>query len=245
VGSLGAAAFFSYEWGKPVVAGVGGAAVVNEAGLATRMREQYGSFAEPPLRRELVMSLQYLAHRAVSRTGLFWHVRGVYRGLSRAGLLVGSYGDPRENPEYGWRMTRTVRRRLAGREAWAREQLDWRRAAADRYLAGLGGLGFPRPAAPQDSEAVLARIPVPVSAKERVLASAARHGVEMGDWYGTPVHPLADDELATVGYRPGSCPNAEWAAAHVVTLPVRGSTRMDDVDRALDLLARLKASGDA
>ena len=246
VGSFGTAAIFSYEWGKPVVAGVGGAAVVNDAALAERMRIQYGSFTDPPLRREVVMSGQYLAHRAVSNVGRFWQIRALYRRLTRLGLMVGSHdADPRANPEYGWRMTRSVRRRLPVREAAARTGLDRRRHIAGRYRDGLDRLGFAAPAVPAGADAVLMRVPVVVTAKRRVLEAAARTGVELGDWFDTPVHPLSGPELESVGYAPRSCPDAEWLAAHVVTLPVRANTRPEDTDRALDLLARLRATGDA
>lgn len=246
LGTFGVAAFFSYEWGKPVVAGVGGTAVVNDATLAHDMRVNYGSFANPPLSRELMMSLQYLAHRAVSQTGLFWKVRAMYRKLSNMGLMVGSYDeDPGTNPEYGWRMTRTVRMRLARVEILARERLDWRREIATSYCTGLSELGLEVPVASADTNAVLMRIPVVVTAKRRVLEFAVQRRVEMGDWYNTPVHPLTGQELETVGYRQGSCPNAEWAAEHVVTLPVRTSTRLADVDRALELFSDSLISGNA
>lgn len=244
LGSFGAAAFFSYEWGKPVVAGVGGTAVVNDAALAHDMRANFRSFANPPMSREFVMSLQYLAHRAVSQTDLFWKVRAMYRVLSNMGLMVGSYDeDPGMNPEYGWRMTRTVRMRLSGCEMLARERLDWRREIAARYRAGFRQLGLEAITVGEDTDAVLLRVPVVVTAKRSVLQLAVQRGVEMGDWYGTPVHPLTGRELESVGYRQGSCPNAEWAANHIVTLPVRTNTRFADVDRALDLFSDSLVSG--
>jgi perosamine synthetase len=245
-GTRGAAAFFSYEWGKPVVAGVGGTAVVNDPELAARMRAQYGTFVRPPLSREFVMALQYLGHRAVSRLGILWKVRSLYRRLAGWGLVVGSYDDdPGINPEYGWRMTRTVQRRLASRTASARDLLDWRRTIAARYWTGLNRAGFAGLAVPDDAGMVLMRVPVTVADKQRVLRAAVDRDVELGDWFGTPVHPLVGKDLAAVGYVEGSCPNAEWAADRVVTLPVRADTRIRDVDRALDLLSDLHARGDA
>jgi dTDP-4-amino-4,6-dideoxygalactose transaminase len=244
LGTAGVAAFFSYEWGKPVVAGVGGLAVVNDAGLAATMREQYASFTAPPPRREIVMSAQYLAHRAATRAGLLWRLRTLYRSLAGLGLIVGSYeDDPGTSPEYGWRMSRTVRRRLPGRIRGAQAALGRRRRLAARYRAALTGLG---PALPETPEGpVPLRIPLEVGAKARVLREAAAAGVELGDWFTSPVHPFAGDDLAAASYRPGSCPHAEWAAEHVVTLPVRADTRLADADRALRLLARLQARGDA
>ena len=41
VGSRGVGAFYSYEWGKPVVCGVGGSARTNDPGLDARLRASY------------------------------------------------------------------------------------------------------------------------------------------------------------------------------------------------------------
>lgn len=247
LGTAGVAAFFSYEWGKPVVAGVGGLAVVNDAELAARMRAQYAIFTAPPPRREVVMSAQYLAHRAAAGTGLLWRLRPLYRRLAGRGLIVGSYADePDTSPEYGWRMSRTVRNRLPARIRGAQAALDRRRRLADRYRTALADLGLALPDAPEaPAGPVPLRIPLAVRAKARVLREAAAAGVDLGDWFTTPVHPFAGAGLAAVSYRPGSCPQAEWAAEHVVTLPVRAGTRPAAAEGALRLLARLQARGDA
>jgi dTDP-4-amino-4,6-dideoxygalactose transaminase len=244
LGTAGAAAFFSYEWGKPVVAGVGGLAVVNDPALATAMRDRYAAFTAPPLRREVLVTAQYLAHRIASRTGLLWRLRTLYRRLAGAGLIVGSYDDePGGSPEYGWRMSRTVRRRLPGRIRRAQQAVAGRRQVAARYRTGLQRLGLGRPGT--TSVTVPLRVPVAVDAKARVLRAAAEAGVEMGDWFTTAVHPFTGAGLRAVHYVPGSCPRAEWAADHLVSLPVRADTRAVDVDRTLRLLSRLRERSDA
>lgn len=244
LGSFGVAAFYSHEWGKPVVAGVGGRAVCNDPGLSSRMSEQYRAFHAPPLGREAVMSAQYLAYRAFADTGLYWTLRAAYGRLSASGVIVGSYDrDPQTNPEYEWRMTRTVRKRLARCEASARGRLARRRAIETRYRDGLRDLGIPVSGGFEGSGGVPIRLPLPVMAKDRLLAEARRGRVELGDWYRSPIHPLGADQLSQVGYATNSCPNAEWAGENLVTLPVRGKTRSAEVDRSLDFLARMREHG--
>lgn len=223
------ASFWSFEWGKPVVAGVGGTAIVHDPGLAAEMRAGYSQYTAPPAAREAVMAAEYLAYRVAAGTGVLWRLRALYRRLARAGVVTGSYApDPMSSPEYSWRMSRGTRWRLPSRIAAGRAQARRRRRVTGAEL----------PYVPH-------RIPVVVGDKARVLREAARAGVELGDWFATPVHPLSGDDLAAVGYREGSCPNAEWAAAHVVTLPVRAGTRPTDIGRAVDLLTRIEARVDA
>ncbi|MET0418431.1 MAG: bifunctional aminotransferase class I/II-fold pyridoxal phosphate-dependent enzyme/GNAT family N-acetyltransferase [Actinoplanes sp.] len=232
VGRTGVAAFYSYEWGKPVIAGVGGTAVVHDPGLAAQMSAQYASYVPPPAAREALMAAQFLAHEAATRLGVTWRLRALYRRLAGMGLVVGSYAaDPADSPEYRWRMTRTVRRRLPRRTAQARAALPARRATVEAYREALAPLGHDVPPAP----IVPLRIPVAVGDKPRVLDAAQRLGVEAGDWFATPVHPLAGPALAAAGYREGSCPGAEWAAGHLITFPVRAAHA--PVGRAIRLLA--------
>jgi perosamine synthetase len=230
VGTSGVAAFYSYEWGKPVIAGVGGKAVVHDEQLAKTMRAHYTAYTPPPIRREVVMSAEFLAHGVTTRLGVTWRLRALYRRLSRLGLVVGSY-DSTASPEYGWTMTRAVRRRLPRRTEKARKDLARRTTVAAAYRAGAARYGF---AAPVPGRVVPLRMPVAVGDKDALLEAAARKRIEVGDWFATPVHPLTGPALEAAGYQPGSCPAAEWAAEHVVTLPVRAGL---DPGPALDLLA--------
>ncbi len=131
-------------------------------------------------------------------------------------------------------MTGSVRRRLPRRTEEAREQIAHRNAVADRYRIGLERLSLSSP--PATGEPLL-RMPVPVPGKAAIVRAAARQRVEVGDWFSTPVHPFTGSALSAAGYRPGACPNAEWAADHVISFPVRSGVRDEDVDRGLQLLA--------
>ncbi|WP_052721192.1 DegT/DnrJ/EryC1/StrS family aminotransferase [Actinoplanes rectilineatus] len=230
------AAFYSYEWGKPVVAGVGGTAVVHDQVLAARMGTQYDWTTAPPWKGELMTGAEYLAYRMAARTGTLWRLRGLHRRLAGRGVVVGSYvPDPFLSPEYGWRMSRAVRRRLPSRVVGGRASLDRRRRVAAAYHLALTRAGLRHATA-----SLPLRIPVVVADKDRVLREGAAAGVELGDWFATAVHPLDGPALAATGYRAGSCPHAEWAAAHVVTLPVRAATSPAEISRTVHLLAHLE-----
>lgn len=242
-GRTGVAALYSYEWGKPVVAGVGGTAVVHDPALAAEMQTRYPLYVPPPTGRELLIGAEYLAFRIAADTGVLWRLKTLYRRLVALGMVTGSRTEvPDETAEYGWRMSRAVQLRLPARVAAARRDLDVRRKVFHAYESGLDRIGVrhhPRPG----PDAIPLRLPVRVFGKESVLREAAESGVELGDWFRSPVHPFTGDELARVNYEKGSCPNAEWAANHLVTLPIRSSVRPADVNRALHLFDRLKARG--
>ena len=53
VGTLGEASFYSFEWGKPIVAGMGGSAVANDGELRKNLKEQYSKRVPPPVHRNL------------------------------------------------------------------------------------------------------------------------------------------------------------------------------------------------
>lgn len=219
-----AAAFYSFEWDTPVTAGLGGTAVVHDPELASTMRDAYARYTAPPTLRELLTDAEYVAYRTAEKAGVAGRLRDLHRS-------VGGWHppDPHTSPEYGWRMAIGTRRRLTERIHASRGELKRRRELADAYEIELHRIvpGVPL------------RFPAVVADKEQAIRAATAAGLELGGWYATPVHPLSGSDLAFAGYRPGSCPNAEWAAAHVVTWPVRATTRRDTIGRAADLIARL------
>ncbi|KUL42102.1 DegT/DnrJ/EryC1/StrS family aminotransferase [Actinoplanes awajinensis] len=214
VGYGGVAAIYSYEQGKPAVAGPGGAAVVHDPALAAEMHTRYARYSAPPLRPELTASAEYLAYRLTDELGLRWRCR-----------------PQPSDAEYGWRMSRGVRERLSRRITAARRDIGVRRKVLTAYERGLDRLAVshhPRPG----PEAIPLCLPVRVFGKATVLREAADAGVELGDRFRTPP-----------GYLAGSCPNAEWALGHLVTLPVRSSVSPADVHKTMQLFDRLKAKG--
>ena len=57
--------------------------------------------------------------------------------------------------------------------------------------------------------------------------------VECNMHYPVPCH--LQKAYANLGYKPGDCPNAEYLAAHCVTLPLFPEMREDEIRRVIEL----------
>lgn len=68
----------------------------------------------------------------------------------------------------------------------------------------------------------LARFPVLVENREKVLKEGREYNVYFGKWYTQPVAPTGLD-LDKVMYKRGSCPNAEFICDHIINLPTNVS----------------------
>lgn len=64
------------------------------------------------------------------------------------------------------------------------------------------------------------RFPMLVDNPNETIQKAKRNGVLLGNWYHNIIDPSGVD-LKAVGYKMGSCPRAEKAAAHIINLPTR------------------------
>lgn len=240
-GTMGVAAFYSYEWGKPIVAGIGGSARVNGSALLTRMRGDYENYRGPATGGTWRMKLQYTAFQTLFRPSWYWQVRGAFRALSKLGVAKGNYNPIRANevPEdYELRMSQFHRELVKDKMARLEELTAHQRLIAGLYLEGVRNPAIRRVEAPARTDSVYARYPIRVAGKERLLEAARKARIEIADWYTTPVHPLQTADWELVGYRRGSCPNAEKRTSELVSLPVHAKTSRRDADRIISFLNR-------
>jgi dTDP-4-amino-4,6-dideoxygalactose transaminase len=114
---------------------------------------------------------------------------------------------------------------LAG---WTRR----RQEAAARYAARLEPAGFPLPAPPAGAEPVHHLLVVQAGNRDEVLKHLEANGIGCGVHYPVPLH--LQPALADLGYRPGALPVTERVAGRILSLPICGSIRDDEVDRACD-----------
>lgn len=241
LGTIGAGAFWSYEWGKPVIAGVGGEARCNDSELQGRAAEGYArEFSPAPVRKSAVIGAQFVMHAILYAPRRFWAVRRAFHALSRAGVAQSNYNPVGPGqamaPDFAWRMTGFSQRRLESARTRAAAFLPERRRQAARYASGLRPGAARLPVVPAGSDVVYSRFPLFVPRKDALLAAACAANLEMAAWYATPVHPLAGDELRLVHYTPGSCPRAEAAAAALVSLPLHPKAIAGFQDRLVALI---------
>lgn len=247
LGSFGVADFYSYEWGKPLVIGVGGTTTVWSELLAAKVRALLPEFHQAPKREVAVIQAQYVAHKLLRRPALFWTIRSLYRAFSRAGVGVGTFRDEEfeghDNDDFHRLMPESLRRRLVRQRAVAEAAVARRRRVGRIYEDGFQALGIKTLVYPRNSEPVLLRYPLLVNDKPAVLAEAQRAKVEIGDWFSTPIHPVPPSQWVKLGYAGGSCPNAEQISRQIITLPVHAGIDERQAAKTIEFVANMDRAG--
>lgn len=241
VGTFGTAAFYSFEWGKPIVAGIGGSAVIRETLLRRSIEAAYTSLGKPGAISQVKLELQYLAFRVLYRPKLYWPVRSLFHRLAKLGAAEGNYNqvDQENVPrDFSLVMVPRFRQRLAtelGRVAQHTRHSRW---VVEQYQLGIDDEHVSHPRLPSQSDAVYARYPLRVPAKVELLAKARERGVEVADWYNAPIHPLRTEESRQVQYEKESCPNAELRSQEIISLPTHQRVNQRYIDKATDFLTK-------
>jgi len=239
VGRFGVGSFYSFEWGKPLVVGIGGTAIVNEPSLRNELYEQYKGFLDPRKGSQLKLHLQYLAHRLLYRPWLYWPVRSLYHALGALGAAESNYhpiSGGQTAKDFSLKMGKFLQRRLDKKLAKVDALTKRSREISAAYNSQINSVLVQHPVCPAGSDTVFARYPLIAKDKPALLAKACESGIELADWYATPIHPLGLKDLHLVHYEPGSCPEAEMRCDQVVTLPVHSGVSRRDTERAIRFL---------
>ena len=222
-GTFGVASYWSFQWNKPFTTGIGGMVTTDDRELGSRVealcREH---LVDPPAKSAMMLSLQRMIYR------LFIYPRStaaaamLFRWLTRKGIVVGSSAACEFVPSMagdffmgmGAGQARAGLREMRKIEA----NLAHRRRMGGVYDELLRQAGWCVPGIPEYMEPVLVRYPVRVADKEKAVAQAASHFVELGTWFECPLHPI-ETPLHLYDYYEGMCPVAERACREVVNLP--------------------------
>ena len=239
-GRLGHAAFFSFEYSKPLTTGTGGALVIHDAAL----RERFAAFEakrpalHAPSTSTVVKQLLTLSwHRltmSLPRPALNALI-AILRTPSRMLGVVAKTPDSEiagdSQPDYraglhplSAAIGLTQAKRFAEIHALRRAQT----ADYDALLAGLPG--WMKPAASRG--AVLLRYPVllpDAATRDAAIDALAQVGIVGGTWFDDVVHPKGSRRF---GYAEGDAPNGERAARTVLNLPLGRHARLSASQRA-------------
>ncbi len=242
VGSFGAGAFYSYEASKPIFVGIGGSAIANDAALEAAIASSYPEYVEPATSTQLQLLAMFLAHRVAYRPSTYWTVRSLFRSLVKVGLIKGNYNkvEDQSGPAEDFTKRMGSRQHQMLRAALRRleSQSNHRKFVAEQYRSRILNSSVSHIPLEPDVDPVFGRYPMLVESKAEWIEGARNARVELADFYATPIHPLEGDELRRVGYEPGSCPNAEWIAKRVVSLPTGMQVDQRQINRAVDYFNR-------
>lgn len=112
-----------------------------------------------------------------------------------------------------------------------------RKEMANIYMMQLKDFPFKLPIV-KDGDIFL-RFPIILQNNLRqkdMLRAFKKNKILIGDWYSNVIDPAGVD-FKKVGYIVGSCPNAEYAARHVINLPTYPSIKTNDIKKVIRVMA--------
>jgi dTDP-4-amino-4,6-dideoxygalactose transaminase len=248
VGTFGDAAFFSYEWGKPLIIGTGGSAILNSQTLAEKVAHIYEDSEEPGSIDVLKIRIQYIAHSLLRRPVFFWWIRRLYRLMVRFNMTPGSFsrGELKGKvvPFGSVRMSGYHQKKLAHEMKKMEQDRELRLKLVTVYEKELAIIGVKTMSLSPDWNVSYLRYPLLVKNKQYVLEQAMRRKIEIGNWFNSPVHPWLEEHWKSVDYQKGSCPVAETVASRIITLPIYSKIKEKDIERMFSFLDDMKKAGE-
>jgi len=239
VGTIGVAAFYSHEWGKPIVVGIGGSVRINDLDLQVKMESMMPLLQFPSTLKTIQIQLQYFMFKLLYRPRFYWPIRSFFRLLSARGIAEGNYNAVRKgvvSNDFELKMPSYLAARLKRKILLLPKISSYSKKSSNAYKDGIKGVNIVHPKLPVNAEVVFARYPLRVKNKEQLLLLAQQNNIEMADWYSTPVHPKLGDQLLEVEYEPGSCPNAESRCAEVVSLPLHQNVTSNNINSTISFI---------
>ena len=231
LGTLGRAAYFSFQWNKPYTTGLGGMAVTNDSELPANIEKLRTNQMCPPSNRETFMLwAQLVIYRLFIYPRTTALAQSIFRYLTKKGVVIGSSSRSEFEPTMAcdFFKARSAMQARSGLKQLERveQNIAHRRKISQLYdelleEKGWQGRNYDRSVI----EPVMVRYPVRIGEKNKALAQAPKAGVELGSWFECPLHPI-ETPLAAYDYEVGMCPQAEKASNEVVNLPLH--TRVDE-----------------
>jgi len=249
VSTFGDAAIYSFGWYKPVVLGVGGAAVVNNPRLKTKMGEIYAHFTTPSLKELLALYPQYLVYNLLVKPSRFWFMKKVYRRLTILGVIAGSSRRKKKTNTRAKKITPDTeitgkkiipfqKRRLFSKLNRWDDAIARQKWIVSRCKELLLQIGYAPVELAAHLEPVYYKYPLLFERKKEIFAQAQQTQVEMSDMFGSPLYPPARRaNWKALAYKKGMCPIAEDVSARIVALPIHAKIQAKDIEKTIALLA--------
>lgn len=219
LGSFGDAAFFSFGRDKMISSVYGGALVSNKKSVSEAISREYSRVRSP----SRAWIFQQLLHPIVMALLLPWYrfrITSVFLWvLQRIGIMSKAIQPCEYTGQRPYFFPQRYANALAVMGLSQLQRLGkfnaHRREIARIYYEKLKRTDF---TPPDPGEIAWLRYPIFTQSSRQFLHRARQNGFYLGDWYLSPVAPLKTN-LAKVGYRTGSCPEAEKLSLRIVNLP--------------------------
>jgi dTDP-4-amino-4,6-dideoxygalactose transaminase len=237
VGGFGTGAFFSTEETKTISSTMGGMVVTDDDALAARMRVFQESCMPPPFGLAYRYVLKLLLYHLLMQPHIHRFARAAYEGAGSRLPLP----RPTENAELrGLKPERYEQRLSNAQAALARRQLGrleenirHRSVIAAQYRKAFASSGLGMAQVAPQCEPSYVRFPVLVADREAAVRALAPWLVA-GTWFTSVLEEAVTPSAGA--YQSGSCPQAEYAAAHLINLPTHPRISPHDAERFIEVL---------
>tara|TARA_B100000900_G_scaffold395401_1_gene393751 strand:+ start:4555 stop:5640 length:1086 start_codon:yes stop_codon:yes gene_type:complete len=241
VGSFGSASFYSYEWGKPLVGGIGGSVETSDIELQSNLRNDYDSYIYPSFFDSSRINIQYFIFKILYKPKFYWPLKKTFHLLSKLGIASGNYNGINENTissDFKKRMSKSIKNRIKRKLGLQKMITKKSNFITSEYKNNITNNNFTHLKGKDNDGTVYARYPLITDNKEAILAEAEHENIEIAGWYNSPIHPLESMDYKHVFYEKGMCDNAEKICKKVISLPVHYSVKIKDIERIVKFFNR-------
>jgi dTDP-4-amino-4,6-dideoxygalactose transaminase len=222
-GSYCDAAIFSTQWNKPYSTGIGGFSVVHNPELIICLEEVNKKLIKPSIKDELILWSLVWAKRLLINDKSFWTLRGLYRTLSKANIVIGSSQGVEiegiEIPDDYFKSASLIQSRFGLRNI-KRIKRDIIKRRENSILYSLFLIKYKKKYINEvywDNHSFLV-YPLLVEDRESFMIKAEKNHIKLGDWFISPIHPVKQN-FSKWELDIESLPNASFLSKHMVNLP--------------------------
>lgn len=240
LGTFGDAAIFSFGRDKSLSSVFGGIAMTRDQSLAHTLRNLQ-KHAPIPSRWWIV---QQLLHPLVLASALTIYDKGslgkIWLEVAKRLKIISKAVETSERlgkrPSWSGKRLANALAILALHQWKKRERFDaHRRKLTQLYTKKLNSTHITLPSWPSHVEPALLRYPIQSRHRDHILKVASQSRIQLGDWYTSPLAPNGVD-VQTVGYDPGTTPNAVILAHTTLNLPTHTHITEADAERIIDIV---------
>jgi len=237
VGTFGKASFFSFSRDKIISCVYGGMAATNDENLAKKIavfQEKAGDpgsrWTNQQLLHPILMDKIILPTYSI----LGKHLLVLFQWLHVLSKAIHWKEKRGLRPDY---FPKRLPQKLAVLALNQFDKLekfnDHRRRRADFYQRKLRSGDYILPNELPNTLPTYLRFAMRHDNAKKIIKKAWHKNLLLGDWYRTPVDPF-DTRPETVGYKKGSCPNAEKFAGKMINLPTHINIKETEAKKIID-----------
>ncbi|HNT79212.1 MAG TPA: DegT/DnrJ/EryC1/StrS family aminotransferase [Bacteroidia bacterium] len=238
VGTKGDAAFFSFEYSKPITTGMGGLLVINNEAILTDYKKNEVDLPEYSFWNRIRIFKTLSTHFVSAVLGIDLLKRALFYLVRKMGLLYAS-----SQKELNGEFPEQYPVALSNSFAYVGFRQIKKLYAIDQHKKELSLhyynflKKYPSISLYHDKQFVMARFPilfreeVGMNMITDVISKLKAGGIDAGDWFNDVVHPRGSHRH---GYIENSCPEGEYLAKRMINLPLTiHSRRIDKVLKTL------------